>query len=107
MSLPFARASLRLFATGPSFPESGGCNLERCADGFRAKVHFTDSAVNAGLPSDYTFSSSDNGVHTFSVTLNTAGAQTLTVADTSNGSIVGSVLVTVSPKTSGGGGGGH
>jgi len=72
--------------------------------GYLGKIHFTDSASNAGLPSDYTFSSKDAGVHTFSVTLNTAGAQTLTVTDTSNSSIVGSVIITVSSKTSGGGG---
>jgi hypothetical protein len=72
--------------------------------GYRGKVHFADSATNAGLPSDYTFSSSDNGVHTFSVTLNAIGAQTLTVTDRSNSSIMGSVVITVSSKPSGGGG---
>ena len=69
--------------------------------GYRGKVHFPDSAANANLPSDYTFSNTDNGVHTFTVTLNTAGTQTLTVFDTSNGSITGSATVTVSSKTSG------
>ena len=59
--------------------------------GYRGKVHFSDSAANAGLPSDFTFSNNDNGVHTFTVTLNTAGTQTLTVFDTSNGSIAGSL----------------
>ena len=75
--------------------------------GYRGKVHFTDSATNAGLPSDYTFSSSDNGVHSFSVTMNTVAIQTLTVTDTTTKTITGSVSINVAAKTSGGGGSGH
>jgi plastocyanin len=52
----------------------------------------------AMLPANYTFTASDQGMHTFSggVTLLTAGTQTLTVQDTANGSITGSASITVS-----------
>ena len=51
----------------------------------------------AVLPANYTFTSSDQGSHTFSggVTLFTAGAQTLTVQDTANSALTGSATVTV------------
>ena len=39
-------------------------------------------ATLAVLPSNYTFVAADNGVHTFSATLNTAGTRSLTVTDT-------------------------
>jgi hypothetical protein len=47
-------------------------------------AHFSTSALNAGLPADYTFNSADAGIHSFSLTLNTSGSQTLSVADTNN-----------------------
>jgi hypothetical protein len=50
-------------------------------------VHFSTSALNAGLPADYTFNSADAGVHNFTLTLNTSGSQTLTVTDTNDSSI--------------------
>ena len=77
------------------------------ATGYLGKVHFSDSVAGAGLPSDYTFSNKDAGVHTFTLTLNTGGAQTILIVDTSNEAIQGSTVVTVGSKTSGGGGGGH
>jgi hypothetical protein len=81
---------------------------------YRGKVHFTDS-VSAGLPSDYTFSATDNGVHTFTVTLSTAALQTLKLTDTANSQLFGTVSITASSPTTGGGttgggsggGGGH
>jgi hypothetical protein len=45
-------------------------------------VHFTSSDVQAGLPADYTFTSADNGTHTFTVTLKTAWTQSIPVTDT-------------------------
>src|SRR5262249_50329719 len=51
---------------------------------------------------NYTFSSSDNGVHTFSATLKTAGTQSLTVTDTTTLSITGSqtgITVTAAAAT--------
>jgi hypothetical protein len=56
------------------------------------------------LPADYTFTAADNGVHLFTMTLNTAGSVTLKVTDTVTSTLVGSALVNV--KASGGGGGG-
>jgi S-adenosylmethionine hydrolase len=70
--------------------------------GYRGKVHMTDS-VNAGLPSDYTFSASDAGVHTFSVTLSTVGSQILKLTDTTNSLLTGSVAILVSAPATGGG----
>jgi hypothetical protein len=50
--------------------------------GYRGTVHFVSSDPNAQLPADYTFTATDNGVHTFSsVTLNTIGTQSLTALD--------------------------
>ena len=47
-------------------------------------VHFSTSAASAGLPADYTFNGADAGVHNFTLTLNTSGNQTLSVADVNN-----------------------
>ena len=47
-------------------------------------VHFSTSALSAGLPADYTFNSADAGVHSFTLTLNSSGNQTLSVVDTNN-----------------------
>jgi hypothetical protein len=52
------------------------------ATGYTGTVHFTSSDAQAVLPADYTFTAADGGTHTFSVTLDTAGTQILTVADT-------------------------
>src|SRR5262249_29179152 len=38
------------------------------ATGYRGTVHFTSTNKPATLPADYTFTSADNGVHTFSAT---------------------------------------
>jgi uncharacterized membrane protein YgcG len=67
-------------------------------------IHFADTAGLAGLPPDYTFTGADAGVHSFTVTLNTAGNQTLSATDTANPSLKGTTLVNV--KSSGGGSGG-
>jgi hypothetical protein len=63
--------------------------------GYTGAVHFTSSdaqttIANGGLPGDYTFVAGDNGVHTFSVILKTAGAQSITVNDAAIPSITGS-----------------
>jgi hypothetical protein len=65
--------------------------------GYRGTVHFTTTDAAASLPADYAFIGTDNGVRTFSVTLNTAGAQTISVTDTGNAQITGvSGTITVS-----------
>src|SRR5207248_5564420 len=68
------------------------------ATGYTGTVHFTSSDSQAGLPSDYTFTSTDGGQHTFSATLKTAGSQSLTATDTVTNTITGSQTgITVSP----------
>jgi hypothetical protein len=67
------------------------------ANTFTDTVHFSSSDPRAALPSDYTFTSTDAGVHTFAnVTLDTAGNQSIAVSDISNIAISGSVTVLVS-----------
>ncbi len=53
-------------------------------------VHFTSSDSKAVLPANYTFNSTDKGVHASSVTLKTAGTQSVTATDTVTASIKGS-----------------
>jgi hypothetical protein len=66
--------------------------------GYRGTVTFTTSDSKGTLPASYTFTASDNGTHTFAngITLKTAGAQTVGVAD---GAIAGTAGVTVNPAT--------
>jgi hypothetical protein len=49
---------------------------------YAGTVHLTSSDPQAVLPADYTFTTSDAGVHTFSATLKTAGTQWITATDT-------------------------
>jgi hypothetical protein len=49
---------------------------------YTGTVHFTSSDPQAVLPADYTFTADDAGVHSFSATLTTAGAQSITATDT-------------------------
>jgi phospholipase C len=64
--------------------------------GYRGTVHFTSSDARAVLPADYTFKSADQGVHSFTVRLKTAGAQTVTASDTATATVTGSSSVLVS-----------
>ncbi len=59
------------------------------ATGYRGTVHFTSSDPQAVLPSDYTFTAADNGMHTFPAELRTAGTQSITATDTANPAITG------------------
>jgi subtilisin-like proprotein convertase family protein len=65
---------------------------------YAGTVHFTSSDGQAVLPVNSTLS---NGTGTFSVTLKTAGSQTLTAADTAGGTLTGNATVSVSPAVSG------
>jgi subtilisin-like proprotein convertase family protein len=49
--------------------------------GYAGTIYFSSSAASATLPGPYTFVTADNGYHTFSITLNTAGSQTIKVSD--------------------------
>ena len=68
------------------------------ASGYVGTIHLTSSDAAAILPSDYTFGAADQGTHSFPATLNTAGAQTLTVTDTVSATLTGSQTgITVGP----------
>src|SRR5262249_33634824 len=67
------------------------------APGYRGTVHFTTSDPGGMVPPDYTFTATDNGVHTFSALLTKAGNQTITVTDTQLSFLTGSVTLTVLP----------
>ena len=74
------------------------------ATGYRGTVQFSSTDANAALPADYTFTATDNGSHTFSLRLMTAGTQSVTVRDKAKSAIVGtqgglSVTTTVTPPT--------
>jgi hypothetical protein len=75
----------------------------REATGYRGTVHFTGSDVHAVLPANYTFTSAEAGVHTFTngVTLNTTGAQSVTATDKASGSITGGASVMVTAAAAG------
>jgi hypothetical protein len=62
--------------------------------GYSGTVHFTSSDGQAVLPGNSTLT---NGTATFTVTLKTAGSDSITATDTSNSSITGSATVNVSP----------
>jgi streptogramin lyase len=70
--------------------------------GYRGTVHFSSSDPLAVLPADYTFTAADQGEHLFTLSLRTAGQQTVTVTDTDPGAstaapLRASVTVTVQP----------
>jgi hypothetical protein len=68
------------------------------ATGYTGTVHFSSSDPRAVLPGDYTFTAADAGRHTFyGIQFQTAGPQSLQVADAANGSVTGSQPVTVGP----------
>src|SRR5579875_499934 len=62
---------------------------------YAGTIHFTSSDPLAELPADYTFTTADNGQHTFrGVILWTTGTQTITITDTLTKS-VGSTMISV------------
>jgi uncharacterized repeat protein (TIGR03803 family) len=65
--------------------------------GYTGTIHFTSTDPQAVLPADYTFTSADAGVHTFTVTLKTAGTQAIIATDSANSFIAGSATSTVTP----------
>jgi hypothetical protein len=64
--------------------------------GYSGTIHFSSTDKNAGLPANYTFTATDQGVHTFTaLVLYKKGNQKITVADTHNRSLTGSTIVDV------------
>jgi hypothetical protein len=59
------------------------------AAGYTGTVKFASTDGQAVLPANYTFVAGDNGTHTFSATLKTAGTQSITATDTVTASITG------------------
>ena len=84
--------------TASNFTVSAYDQYGNVATGYGGTIHFTSSDSQAMLPSNYTFTTSDAGVHTFSATLKTAGVQSITATDTATASIMGSELnISVKP----------
>jgi hypothetical protein len=88
------------FAVNPGTPVSITVKaldqLNNVVTTYRGTVHFTSSDMMAGLPADYTFTDTDNGVHTFTTTtLQTLGRQTVTVTDTAANTLGGGTALTV------------
>ncbi|MCX6546700.1 MAG: DNA/RNA non-specific endonuclease [Acidobacteria bacterium] len=70
--------------------------------GYRGTVHFTSTDPLAVLPADYQFVATDAGVHSFSASFGTEGAQSITATDTVTASIAGvqtGITVTSQPPT--------
>jgi hypothetical protein len=75
-------------------------NSGNTVTGYTGTVSFTSSDGQATLPAAYTYTSSDAGVHTFSVTFQTVGLQTLTAKDSIEGvTATASTTVTSSIST--------
>ncbi len=71
------------------------------ATGYTGTVQFTSTDGSATLPTNYTFTAGDAGVHTFPAgfTLRTAGSQVVTVTDIATPTNTTSTGVTVGPTT--------
>ena len=66
--------------------------------GYLGTIQFTSSDVQAGLPANFTFTAADDGTYTFTVTLKTAGSQSITATDTTTSAITGTLSgISVSP----------
>jgi hypothetical protein len=68
------------------------------ATGYTGTVRFTSDDGKAVLPADYTFVTGDEGHRSFSVTLKTAGFQSLTVKDLASGFLIASDSLEVNPN---------
>src|SRR6266849_6193052 len=66
----------------------------RTYQGYQGRIHFTSTDGTALLPADATLT---KGLGTFTVTLKTAGSQNLTITDTAQASVQGSMTTTVAP----------
>src|SRR5262249_8206843 len=81
--------------TGSSFSVTAKDAFGNTATGYTGTVRITSSDGQASLPANSTLT---NGTGTFSATLKTAGAQSLTATDTVSSSITGSQTgITVNP----------
>jgi hypothetical protein len=96
----------RLLITGPSSVTAGSLfrititafdPYGNIATGYTGTLHFSSSDSRATLPANYTFTAADAGVHTSSgLILRKKGTQTITITDTLNPLVTGSLNVNVS-----------
>ena len=93
VAAPSTAAAGTPFTISVSMTDSAG----NIATGYVGTVHFSSSDVQAGLPDAYTFTAADAGVHTFSVTLKTAGTKSVSACD-SNSQLQGATYVVVTPS---------
>ena len=70
------------------------------ATGYTGTIHFASTDSMATLPSDYTFIPGDSGTYAFSVTLLTAGNQSVTVTDAGNAALTDTEAWSVNPGSS-------
>jgi hypothetical protein len=100
-----AGAAVKLLVTPVSTTETAGAPFNvtvtakdfygNIATTYTGTIAFTSSDKKAMLPANYTFTTADNGAHTFSVTLNTTGTKTITATDTVTKNISGKVKISV------------
>ena len=93
-----AAASLLVFTGVPATATAGNAfnftvtardAFGNVATGYLGTVHFTSTDAAALLAGNYTFLVADAGTHTFSATLESTGAKTLTATDTVTSTITG------------------
>jgi hypothetical protein len=65
--------------------------------GYTGTIHLTSADPQAGLPADYHFTAADAGVHTFNVTLKTAGWYSVTATDTAAPNLSATQFISVTP----------
>jgi hypothetical protein len=96
LSMGLFPAQIQAGAQG-SFTVVAGDAFGNVATGYTGTVTFSSSDVQAGLPASYTFTAADQGMHTFTATLKTAGMQGLTVRDTQTGFTGSQTSILVTP----------
>jgi len=98
---PFFGMTSPAGGAGPSLPFNitltvvSSVNNALVLKGYTGTVHFTSSDPQAVLPADYTFVAADAGTHTFPITFNTLGDQTVTITDTHSSGFTGFIPVNV------------
>jgi hypothetical protein len=102
-------ASPDLAGTASAFTVTAIDPYGNIASSYRGTVRFSSGDTQAVLPGNYTFTATDNGRHSFSATLKTVGAWSLTAQDTTTAAIAGSqtaisVFSIAGTPPSGGGG---
>jgi hypothetical protein len=75
--------------TSASFKVTAKDAYGNTATGYTGTVKFSSSDLLASLPANYTFTSTDAGVHTFTATLNTVGTQSITATDSVTSTVTG------------------